>query len=189
MLSNGGVWTGVVNTQLLSNQIKAVTNTTFYALTAAQTSSADCEIYCTLAAHPAVGNLWQLYVRHNPVGLNNYTLNLVNYAGSNTYTTVTLAKTVAGTTTTLGTRGSTVIAPGAQLGLQITGPVLTGFLGGASFITLRMGRTRCPPPGPARIFLGRFDHRLHAGGRGPMGRPPADTGAHTAPCITTPPKG
>ena len=51
--------------QLLSNAIATVTNAAGYAVTAATTSGADCEVWATVSANTAAGGC-ELYARYPP---------------------------------------------------------------------------------------------------------------------------
>jgi hypothetical protein len=106
-LVNGTVWVPTAsNMTLTSNSIVADTNTFGLCLTAAATSSADCELRFTLHAVPTVGNSMRWYLRGNADLSTTYYIQ-VTYSGGQ-FDDVALYKSISGVETFIDSSGSGV---------------------------------------------------------------------------------
>jgi hypothetical protein len=149
--TNGGLWGTRNNIQLLSNTVRAIANTDWWAATASNTLSPDCEVYLTVAANPAApSGLYRLVLRLNEGTNDFYYLQLYQYAGGNIFGLGFIAKFQTGVDTILSSVLTNVpIAPGDQIGFSVAGTTLTAYVNGTTIVS-------GTDPGPAITAAGKL---------------------------------
>jgi hypothetical protein len=176
--THGGVWGTRTNIQLLSNALRAIANTDWWAITASNTTSADCEFYLTVSANPtAPSGLLRLILRLDEGTNNFYYLQFYNYAGSNIFGNCFIARYRNGIDEVLSSVLTNVpIAPGNQIGFGVAGTTLTAYVNGTTLVSATDTGTAITAAGKLQFLGTDATGAFSAVGGGPLvTTPPPDT--------------
>ncbi len=146
-LSNAGFWSNATPTNMKEGAgvIQADTAAPAFALSASNTTSADCEMRCIIRAHPNTTlNNVELHLRYNDgFGAGSSYRMIWKYLGgtpAGTYD-VTINKLIAGANTQLAFASGFSIALGDQIGCDVIGDTLTMYTNTTSILSVAGGST------------------------------------------------